>query len=284
MGTKLRLGWITGAFCVVALATPTVTFAQNDASASRCVRQSSPDAPQPGQPLTKPVEFSVIKEPQPINLENENFEQVVVKANPPLDKATSEKITGAQISLYSAKTPQRVSETLGTAHLDEPRFSEPQIYKGKRISFDVCFDDDSVEAGAYTGEILVSGPEGVAETSVTVILNEKDESQFWIGVVIAIGLALILFTLQALKAARDKLPKSATKPWRKARKALFKDLWFVVPALVGIGAAFVVMWQIFEKDPTWGASKWGATFALVGTGLSAMGISSFLSSLKPKAD
>ncbi|HEX5763874.1 MAG TPA: hypothetical protein VFY04_12240 [Solirubrobacterales bacterium] len=225
------------------------------------------------------------KAPEPINLGDENYEQVIVKANPPLNKeVTTEQATGAQISLYSAKTPQRVSETLETAHLDEPTFSEPQVYQGRRISFFVCFEDDSVEAGAYSGEVLIGGPEGVSDASVNVIVNKKDPGWFWLGVGTAFVLALALFAGQALKAAKDKLPKSTRRPWRKAAQALRKDPWFVVPAAVGIGSAFLVMWQLFEKDPTWGASRWGAAFALAGTGLSAMGISSFLASLKPKSD
>jgi hypothetical protein len=243
----------------------------------KCPRRSSATAPEPGKPLSTPVELSVLEPPEPINLGGEDFEQVVVKASPPL----GENVKPGQIVLYSPKSPRRSGSTLETEHLEMPTFSEPEIFEGERITFSVCVGDKSVDAGTYTGQVLVGGPKGVKGTAVTLTVNEKDESLFWIGVIIGLAGAVILSYLRAWKAAKDKLGDGGT--WGTAWSNTWKDPWLLVITIGAVIVAYIGMQKIYANDPAWGAEKTGAVIALLGAMGSATGLSSFFSTFVSKS-
>src|SRR5689334_8119344 len=229
-----------------ALLGPAATALADEGENPDCPRQSAPTAPQAGQPVRTPVELSILEAPEPINLGSEDFEEVVVKADPPLEEA----IGPEQISLFSPKSPRRTGSSLETAHLDKPTFSEPEIFsEGERIAFTVCVPDKSVDAGSYTGQVLIGGPKGVKGTAATITVNEKNKTLFLIGVIVGLLLAAALSYLRALKANRDKLAADVAKPWRAAWSKTWNDPWLVVITLAALGAAYFGMQKIYAKDP-----------------------------------
>jgi hypothetical protein len=254
--------------------------AAEEGEPAQCTRSSSPAAPQPGAPLFTPVKLEA-EEPAAINLSGDDFEEVEVKVEPPLP----DRIGPQQISLYTPKRLRRSNNELGTAHIDKPTFSEPEISDGgSRIVFAVCIDDESIDAGTYTGQVQIGGPLGSTRTAATITVNKKDSGLFWFGVAVALLIAVVLSYLRALKVAKDKLPESDTEPWKKAWAATWRDPWLAVSTVGGLVVAFVGMWQIFAKDPAWGASGMSSFFALVGTMLSATGLAAFASSILPSKD
>lgn len=245
---------------------------------TECTRASSPTALRPAAPLLTPVKLEA-EEPGTINLSGDDFEEVIVKVEPPLP----DRVEPRNLSLYTPTRPRRTNSELGTAHIDRPTFSEPEISDGgSRIVFTVCIDDESVEAGTYTGQVQIGGPLGATRTAATITVNKKDSALFWVGVAAALLLALALSCLRAAKIAKDKLPENEEGAWKKAWATTLKDPWLLFSTAAALAVAFVGMWEIYSKDVAWGASGFSAFIALLGTALSAAGLSAFASSLKGK--
>jgi hypothetical protein len=191
-------------------------------------------------------------------------------------------ITPQQISLYAPQRPARSNTTLPTEHLDRPTFSNPDISEDREeINFTVCFEDDSVAAGTYTGQVQVGGPRGVSDAAVTFTVNKKNEKWFCLGFAIALLITAVVFILRAVLAERDKHPRTG---WLKLSLKAISDWRLVLALFVGLGAAGYAMWEIWDKDPAWGADPAASAFALIGTALSATGIAAFASSVLKKAE
>jgi hypothetical protein len=214
---------------------------------------------------------------KPVNLGGDDSLDIVVNAEPPLPAS----VTPDQISLNSPTRPRRTNDNLATVYLDRPTFTEPQISNhGGAITFTACIADTSVDAGTYTGQVIVGGPEGVQASGVTITVNDKNATMFWVGFALALLIGALLSCLRAAKAEKDKQRGEVRGPWKAAFKAALRDRWLIVSTVFALAAAAAGMLKIYLDDPAWGADWIGGVIALFGTMLSVTGLSTFASSFK----
>jgi hypothetical protein len=181
-----------------------------------------------------------------------------VKASRPLPRS----LTPKQIEIAVPRPPQRISDTLESASLGLPTFSQPRIINGrKEIQFRMCIDAAGIKPGTYTSQVFIGGPRRLHGTSVTAAITAKNDV-FWIGgilVLLAAGALLVVMVLQDMKSS-NLLLKIAT----------------VVGSLVAAGAA---MYAVYAADPAWGADPLTSIFALGGTAFGAAGLGSFVTTI-----
>jgi len=213
---------------------------------------------------------------------------VVLLASKPLPRGFS----GAQLELDSPRRFARTGQNLDSASLRLPRFSNPQILEHrKKIRLRVCVDATDAPAGAYSGQIFISGPPRIASTSVALTVNVKTEERtFWLFLILALLGAFLLLLFKAAKEVREKdeAEKRDTRKqvvrWKVALRSRLKDPTFVVSTIVALGAAFVAMRGIYDSTPAWGTETWTNVFALVGTAFGAAGVGSLISTFMPKRE
>ncbi len=213
---------------------------------------------------------------------------IVLLASHPLPKTFSVK----QLELDSPKQFSRSSQTLDSAGLPLPRFSNPQLIEHrKKIRLRLCIDTTGAQAGTYTGTVFISGPPGITSTSITVTANIKTrECLFLLFLIFALLGAFLLLLFKAAKEVRegDEAAKKAdsTKAvttWRAALLSSLTDPTFVVSTVIALGAALVAMRAIYDSTPAWGADTWTNAFALCGTAFGAAGVGSLITAFTPKS-
>ena len=180
------------------------------------------------------------------------------------DKPLPTSITPATLEMI-ADPMLRSSDTLETADFPRPSFSEPRIQANRsRIEIDACLNPAGVDAGKYTTTITLGGPVGINSATVGLTANLKSGS-FWIMLLVTLVIALGLLIVQQLLG-------------HSPRRNL-KDARFWVATTISLAGATIIMWKIWDADPTWGANSIGAFVALSGAAFAAIGAQSITKSL-----
>lgn len=209
---------------------------------------------------------------------------VVLLASRPLPK----EFTVKQLELDSPKRFRRTGQTLDSASLRLPRFSNPQIIEHrKKIRLRICVDTTDAPAGAYSGQVFISGPPGITGTSVTLTVNAKTTTSFFfLFLILALVVAFFLLLFKAAKEEKEKREAKnppETPKWREVIFPRFKDPLFLVSTAIALVAALVAMRGIYDSNPAWGTETWTNVFALCGTAFGAAGVGSLITAFTPKA-
>jgi hypothetical protein len=174
----------------------------------------------------------------------------------------------------------RTGGTLETNEFPDLTFSRPYISNdGRTIAFAACLNPAGVSAGKYVGFITVGGPEGLSNASISLTVNTKNGTLFWIGVICALGVTVLLLFLK--EAAANKQSGGAAVEWSNIGKPLKSPLW-VGATVITLGGTFGALFAIYTNDPAWGASGFASVVSLVGTSAAAVGAHTIVTSLSAK--
>lgn len=233
--------------------------------------------PQPAPPLAEPITLAPSEPNEILNFngerETKSFD-VVLRASQPLPPS----LTPAQLALDVPERFKRISDTLESKALRRPTFTRPRFLEGRRVVFfRTCVDASDADAGTYSGQIVISGPEGLEGTATTVTVNTKDRSAFLFGLLIAL---LAAFGLLLYRAGKEHKGKHSDQSWKMTLIAVFKSFEFWAGTVTSIIAAAVAMVVIYAGDPAWGADLWPSLFALAGTAFGAAGLGSLIASVR----
>lgn len=194
-----------------------------------------------------------------------------------------------QLEIYADPLIRTGDEALETVTFPEPRFIGPRFVAGQqRIHFGVCLDPRGLPAGRYTGLVNISGPPGIAGTTVAITANAKDAKSFWRGAIVALLAALVTLLFRGAADKRLELRAGPTEaqpnpPWPKWRKGLgaaMGDGQFLFTSIIALATAFGALYAAYSNDPAWGASGLTEIFSLVVTAFAAVGGQSLLASVR----
>jgi hypothetical protein len=188
---------------------------------------------------------------------------VVLKATDPLPKTVKED----QFQLQVLQPMKRIgSDGLESTRLTDLTYSEPKFFDNRqRIKFSICANAEGGKSGTYTGQVLLSGPPGVASVTITQTAQLKSkQTLFLLFLLVALFLAGALLWWKTSLDLEDKKPKTR----KVARIAI------VAGSLISMGAA---MYAVYNSNPAWGADLYASFAAVVGTGLAAAGLGSTVS-------
>lgn len=283
---------------------PVVVLAQGGSSPATvqadCVRRAGEG--QAGQAFKRQVKLVPDVGAHVVNFAGSRdwqFVDVVLNAKP----ALPESLQPSDIRLEVLRRFTRTSDGLKTTSATPPTFTEPRISAGRdRITFTVCLNGHGLEAGSYSGNVLVEGPTGLAPTSISITANAKNSDlAFWGGLGV-LSLAFLFLVLRGAAARQAKTEEKHAKEFARAtsnserqqavdsqadepeqlRKYLggvFKDLNWWVTSVVSLGLAASTIIGIYSANPAWGADTLGSIVSLVGPAFTAVGVQSVITSL-----
>lgn len=199
---------------------------------------------------------------------------VVIIAKPPL--------TGIKSSEIEVRSRQLVREDQH-ASFPRPTITPPQVSRdGERITFTVCANPEGIQAGAYSGSLLVDGPEEVTGTTIDIAVTARSSGWFSIGLGIAALAVLGGLTLKSVADfQRDR--KGTSQEWDLKKAVLY--IWRaedgrVLTTIGGIVAAGVSVLLIYNKDTTWGDDYFVDLLAVAQAAIAAVGAQGILDGLR----
>ena len=148
------------------------------------------------------------------------------------------------------------------------------------LAFTICVDGEKLDPGNYSGQVSVSGPEGLDATAVTITANAKDRSAFVWGLVLAVIAALALLFYKAVNERKDAAPDSS---WGTAWNQTLRSPEFLIQTFIALVGAVLAMLAIYSQDPGWGADPIPSLIALGGTALAAAGLQSVIATARGKS-
>jgi hypothetical protein len=174
----------------------------------------------------------------------------------------------------------RDSDTLESTDFPDPTFSEPRISEDRlSITFNMCLNPGSIPPGKYVGTVTLSGPPGLGAASVSVTVNAKTATPFWIGAVASLLLAFALLMLKDAAAFRDK--QELPTGWGVSFLHPLSDpVWWAV-TLGALGAAFGSLYAVYAGNPVWGSGGFSDVAGLIGAAFAAIGGQTIISALTP---
>jgi len=288
--------WTTGAQGQSTV--PTTTTGQSTSTTeSPCPVPSAAGTAIASEPINPPITFDASQKASTTNFgedrdpENVEFKLTTVQPLPKDVEKTLELVADPIV---------RVGATTDSASFPEPRFSVLRVSRNRKtLTFRVCLAPaKNLPAGKYTGTITLEGPPGVESTGVTVTANAKDGFIFWGAAILMAALALLILLYKGanderarLKAEAEAMPDesdgkpttaktaklNAAKKWKAPALTTVKDPGWVFPTVFAIVAAFGVLWGTYDANPSWGeAGRLSSAFAVIGTGLAAIGAKTVL--------
>jgi hypothetical protein len=230
-----------------------------------------------GPALAEPI---TLNPSEPTEILNFNGDQgtksfdVVLRASQPLPAS----LTAPQLAIDVPERFKRVSDTLESKALKRPTFTRPRFLEGRSVVFfRTCVDAGEADAGTYSGQIVITGPEGLEGTASTVTINTKNRLAFLVGLLVAL---LAAFGLLLYRAGKVHKEKHVDENWKGALTAVLRSFEFWAGTLTSIIAAAVAMIVIYAGDPAWGADLWPSMFALAGTAFGAAGVGSLIATVR----
>jgi hypothetical protein len=233
---------------------------------------------QPGPTLNPPVALSASppSAQKQVNFDTDREPKTVSGLSATADSPLPKDLTPAQFNFDSVLS--RSGDTLESTDFPNPTFSNPRISPDRKtVFFSACLDPKGISAGKYVGTITVSGPAGLGAASVNLTINAKKGTFFWVWMIATLSVA---FALLLIKDAATAYPNVSSN-WGKAVLVPISDPRWWAATLVALGGALGIMYGVYANDPSWGASELTAAFALVGSGLGAIGAQSIVTALTP---
>lgn len=246
------------------------------AQATKCTRKSG--VSQPGRPLPHRFGLAPDQPSQVINFGRKRGVRevdLVLKASSRLPRS----LKSSQLEIAVPRRFQRAGQNLETSLFMRPTFSEPRFIEGRRsIVFTACLDAHDVPAGSYTGQITMTGPDGLGRADMTITANAKNWRLFVWGLILALLAALLLLVYGAITKDRDD-PNNPID-WKEATKATLGSFSFLAQTAVSLVAALVAAIAIYSQDPAWGEDVGPSVIALAGAALAAAGVQSLIATIR----
>ena len=152
-----------------------------------------------GPALAEPI---TLNPSEPTEILNFNGDQgtksfdVVPRASQPLPPS----LTAPQLALDVPERFKRVSDTLESKALKRPTFTRPRFLQGRTVVFfRTCVDAGEADAGTYSGQIVITGPEGLEGAASTVTINTKNRLAFLVGLLVALLAAQLILSLASIQ-------------------------------------------------------------------------------------
>lgn len=269
---------------------PSVVSAQEASEpageAQQCTRRAGGD--RPGQAIEPAVKLAPDVAGHVVNFGGSRewqFVDVVLNADPALPRS----LEPGEIRLEVVRRFTRASENLKTTWMRRPTFTQPRISPGRaRVTFTMCLNGAGLEAGSYSGSVLIEGPRGLAPASISITANAKDSTLALWGGVAVLALAALFLVLRGAaarqarteeKQAKSGDAKSEPQQLTKYVGGVLKDLNWWITSIVALGLAAGTIIGIYSANPAWGADTLGSVASLVGPAFTAVGVQSVITSL-----
>jgi hypothetical protein len=122
---------------------------------------------------------------------------------------------------------------------------------------------------------------------VSLTINAKAKWLFWIGVFVALGIALALLLLKDAAAYYKSSPDVGSPPravrWRDAFVHPLRDPLWCATTVVALGTAFGALYAVYAGNPAWGADGLTDISGLVAGGFAAVGGHTIVTTLTPSS-
>lgn len=195
------------------------------------------------------------------------------------DKPLPDSLNSQQLNFDALVS--RAGDTLESTDFPDPTFSEPRISQDRQtITFDICLKPGSIPPGKYVGAVTLSGPPGLGAASVSLTVNAKVDTPFYVGSAVALFAAFLLLVLKDAAAFRKKHPDTPPGWGSSFLHPLADPLWWTTTA-VALGAAFGTLYAVYAGNPAWGSGGFSDIAALIGASFAAIGGQTIISTLTP---
>lgn len=175
----------------------------------------------------------------------------------------------------------RAGDTLESSDFPDPTFSEPRISQDRQsITFNICLSPGSAPPGKYVGAVTISGPPGLGATSVSLTVNAKVDTLFYLGSALSLAAAFLLLVLKDAAAFRSAAADPKPNWDRSFRHPLTDPIWWAT-TLFALAAAFGTLYAVYANNPAWGSGGFSDIAALIGAALAAIGGQTIISTLTP---
>jgi hypothetical protein len=141
---------------------------------------------------------------------------VVMQASPRLPAS----LTADELAIYTSRRFNRFGDgKTETTKLPPLTFSVPQVTRDE-ISFVACLHatdgkGDQIQPGNYSGQVRVSGPDGLSVGVMTVTANAKAGAGFWALFAGALVLALALLIAQEARSSKSRSSSRSGSDWQR---------------------------------------------------------------------
>ena len=273
----LAAGWLVGVLiCEPLLVPQPAAGAAND-----CSRQLNDG--KSGASLSSPITLA----PAPssaqriVNFGTSRAIKVIKKLVFTTDKPLPNSLDPGQLNLDTLIS--RAGDTLESTDFPDPAFSEPRISQDRQsITFNVCLDPGPIPPGKYVGAVTLSGPPGLGAASVSLTINAKVDTAFYIGSLISLIAALLLLVLKDAAAFKGRPPQGQNPTnWVESFLHPIKDPVWWATTIVALGTAFGALYAIYANNPAWGSGGFSDIAALIGAALAAIGGHTIITALTP---
>jgi hypothetical protein len=217
-----------------------------------------------------------------VNFGTSRATKVVKKLVFTADKPLPDSLNPQQLNFDAVIS--RAGDTLESTDFPDPAFSEPRISQDRQsITFDICLNPGSIPPGKYVGGVTLSGPPGLGAASVSLTVNAKVDTPFYVGSAVSLIAAFLLLVLKDAAAYRGKQTNPPNPPpdWGKSFLHPLADPVWWVTTIAALGAAFGALYAIYAGNPTWGSGGFSDIAALIGAAFAAIGGQTIISTLTP---
>lgn len=193
------------------------------------------------------------------------------------DKPLPDSLTPDQLNFDALVS--RAGDTLESTDFPDPTFSQPRISQDRQsVRFAVCLNPGSIPPGKYVGSVTLSGPPGLSAASLSLTVNAKTATLFYIGSVLSL---IVAFLLLVLKDAAAYKKANAPRNWGHSFLHPLIDPVWGATTLVALGAAFGTLYAVYAGNPAWGSGGFSDIAALIGAGFAAVGGHTIITALTP---
>lgn len=274
-GSRLAVGWFVGVLVCAPLLVP-----QPAAGATGpCPRHLNDGTT--GTALSSPIALTPASSSAQriVNFGTRRATKVVKRLVFTADKLLPDSLNPQQLNFDALVS--RAGDTLESTDFPDPTFSEPRISQDRQsITFDICLNPGSIPPGKYVGAVTLSGPPGLGAASVSLTVNAKVDTPFYVGSALSLFAAFLLLVLKDAAAFRGK--QADTPPgWGSSFLHPLADPVWWTTTIVALGAAFGTLYAVYAGNPAWGSGGFSDIAALIGAAFAAIGGQTIISTLTP---
>ena len=281
VGSRFAVGWLVGVLVCAPLLVPQPAAGATDP----CPRHLNDGTT--GTALSPPIALTPASgsAQRIVNFGTSRATKVVRRLVFTSDELLPDSLNPQQLNFDALVS--RAGDTLESTDFPDPTFSEPRISQDRQsITFDICLNPGSIPPGKYVGAVTLSGPPGLGAASVSLTVNAKVDTPFYIGAAISLFAALLLLILKDAAAYRakpeNKKPDNNQQPnWVESFLHPLKDPIWLATTAVALGAAFGTLWAVYAGNPAWGSGGFSDIAALIGAAFAAIGGQTIISALTP---
>jgi hypothetical protein len=274
-GTRLAVGWFLGVLVCAPLLVPQPAAG----AAGPCPRHLNDGTA--GTTLSSPIALTPVSSSAQriVNFGTSRATKVVKRLVFTADKPLPDSLNPQQLN-FDALISQ-AGDTLESTDFPDPTFSEPRISQDRQsITFDICMNPGSIPPGKYVGTVTLSGPPGLGAASVSLTVNAKVDTPFYVGIALSLFAAFLLLVVKDAAAFKGRKQENPEKWGKSFLHPLTDPVWWTI-TIGALGAAFGTLYAAYANNPAWGSGGFSDIAALIGTAFAAVGGQTIISSLTP---